>query len=103
MIDTHTDGRHLDEKGLGRALFTEFGPRTDRVTRVFERLDVYDHTNADDVGRYYVGALSRNPRSHAARAVARDEGLIALLTRIFNTGVRSHADAACIRFLHGLR
>jgi hypothetical protein len=103
LIDAHSDGADLDEQALALSLFSAVGTRTDQVARVFERLDKYDNTNADDVGRHYVDMLRRNPGGMVTRAVARDANLKQLLVHIFGTGAVSGKDASSKAFLEQLR
>ncbi len=93
----------MEEEKLAKALLAEHGTNTMRVKEVFDELVLKHSADSDDVAEVYVKQLKATPASPAARAMARDTKLKALLIKVLDEGWTSADEKACIDFLKALK
>jgi hypothetical protein len=103
LIQVHTNGFSLNERGLAHSLYAELGEKSTKVARVFKRLAKHDDNSADDVAEHYVNRLRQNRSSPVTSAVARNRDLVKLLIRVLDEGWTTSGQRECMTFLQGLR
>jgi hypothetical protein len=91
----------MDEAGLAKAIYSEVGPNTVEVAKVFQILNSRRNSDADDVAEIYVKLLQAN-KGAALAAVSKDKSLQNLLIKVLDEGWTSAGEKQAIAFLRSL-
>ncbi|MEZ4648067.1 MAG: hypothetical protein R3E97_04630 [Candidatus Eisenbacteria bacterium] len=92
---------NMDEEAIAATLFRH-ATDTERVRKVFERLDDKYNSDADDVAELFVRKVQRAGGAPLA-ALKRAPLLIDLLIRVMDEGWTTSGEEECIEFLRGLK
>lgn len=91
---------NMDEEGLAKALYSEFGDDMRSVHAAFIELDLNRNSDSDDVGLEYV-KLVRSGAASIRAAFLKDHALKRLLIKILAEGWETAEEAATVRWLYG--
>jgi hypothetical protein len=91
----------MDESGLARALFNEYGSDAARVEEVFRELDEHRNYESDAVAEAYVNLLMQRGGS-PLEAVRRSQSLKERLLKVLREGWTTAGEQQCIDFLKKL-
>ena len=95
---------NFDESGMAKDIYEKLGTNTADVKKVFERLNEYHTTDADDVAEIYVNKLRQEGAAgRVSKAVSKDRQLSDLLIKILDEGPTFSGEQACIDYLKKIR
>jgi len=92
---------NMDEAGLAKAIYTQAGSDTNKIYKVFYRLDVHYNSDSDDVAVYYVDMV-RKQGGAVEKAISADKKLINLLIKIMDEGYTADNEEKAIKYLKSL-